>query len=796
MFFLCIVVFNTEFVNLFIVESPAKAKTIGQYLGKDFSVIASMGHIRELVPKDGSVDVDNDFKMRFQIIAKSKQQISKMSDLAKKSDKIYLASDPDREGEAISAAIYDVLVNKKIAKPEQFYRITYTEITKNAILEALKNTRGIDNDLVDAQQSRQILDYLVGFNLSPVLWRKLPGSRSAGRVQSVALRMIVDRELEIKKFVPKEYWTVCCNLNTTKKEKVLCRVVRFNDKNFDTSYPACEKDAQSICEIIEKSGNFKVIKNETKDVKQNPYPPFTTALLQQDAVRKLGFSSKKTMTIAQHLYEQGLITYMRTDGMTISKDVITGIRDIISNRFGKEYLPEKSIEYKTKQKNAQEAHEAIRPTHIEKVPNDPSLKLEKDALRLYELIWKRTVACQMKPAIFARQTLDLECKENENIIVARINGNQMKFNGYLAVYNVKNEAFEDGDDDNDDKIIPTMSVGDILNVVNTLKDQHFTNPPARYSEASLIKTLESYGIGRPSTYATIISVLQDREYVKLEKRQFIPTARGVVVSLFLKQFFSKYVEYDFTAKLEEDLDLISDGKLDKLSFLKKFWAPFHNNVDDVMKTNIETIFEPLNKIFMEYFLSSDNGGKCPKCNGNVTLKSSKFGLFFGCSNYPKCNFTLSLSNCSDSEGIDLKDNSNENKVIEHSKYGKIEIKTGKYGKYCEYNKDGKVKRSSLPNGEITDEILDFYLSLPLTLGKDEDGNDVVTNIGRFGPYVLYQKKFYSYKNKPYNEITFEKAMEVISNFKERKKTKSTSKSSSKSDLKSDFKSRKGKNSKK
>lgn len=792
MFFLYAVVFNFKFVNLFIVESPAKAKTIGQYLGRDFSVIASMGHIRELVPKNGSVDVDNDFKMKFQIIAKSKQQISKISDLAKKSDKIYLASDPDREGEAISAAIYDVLVDKKIAKPEQFYRITYTEITKNAILEALKNTRGIDNDLVDAQQSRQILDYLVGFNLSPVLWRKLPGSRSAGRVQSVALRMIVDRELEIKKFIPKEYWTVCCSLNTAKNEKVLCRVIRFNDKSFDTSYPACEEDAQSICEIIEKSGSFKIIKNDTKDVKQNPHSPFTTALLQQDAVRKLGFSSKKTMTIAQHLYEQGLITYMRTDGMTISKDVIAGIRDIISSRFGKEYLPEKSIEYKTKQKNAQEAHEAIRPTHIEKVPNDPSLKLEKDAFRLYELIWKRTVACQMKPAVFARQTLDLECQNDKNTIVARINGSQMKFNGYLAVYNVKNEVFEAGDEDNDDRLIPAMSVGDVLNVIDTLKEQHFTNPPARYSEASLIKTLESYGIGRPSTYATIISVLQDREYVKLEKRQFIPTARGVVVSLFLKQFFSKYVEYDFTAKLEDDLDLISDGKLDKLSFLKRFWAPFHNNVDDIMKTNIETIFEPLNKIFMEYFLSNDNGGRCPKCNGNVTLKSSKFGLFFGCSNYPKCNFTLSLSNCSDNEGIDLKDNSNENKVIEHAKYGKIEIKTGKYGRYCEYNKDGKVKRSSLPSGEITDEILDFYLSLPLNLGKDNDGNDVVTNIGRFGPYILYQKKFYSYKNKPYNEITFEKAMEVISNFKERKKTKSTSKSSSKSD----FKSKKSKNSKK
>lgn len=758
-------------MDLFVVESPAKAKTIVKYLDKNFSVIASMGHIRELVPKDGSVDVDNGFEMKFQIINKAQSQITKIIDLAKKSNKIYLASDPDREGEAIAESLYEVLIKKKVAKSEQFYRISYTEITKSAILDALKNPRKIDKNLVDAQQSRQILDYLVGFNLSPVLWKKLPGSRSAGRVQSVALRMITDREFEIKKFIPKEYWTINCFLNTVKNEKVECRIVSFNDKNFDINYPTNEKISDDICKSIRLSKKFKVIKNDIKDVKQNPYPPFTTALLQQSASRKLGFSSKKTMTIAQHLYEQGLITYLRTDGMTINKSALEDIRHEIKNQFGSEYLPDNCIEYKTKQKNAQEAHEAIRPTHIDNKPSDLSSKLENDALRLYELIWKRTIACQMKSAIFTRQSLDLECNDCANKIIARINGSCMKFNGYLVVDNIKNSVSDpEDDDDNIDKIIPVMNIGDVLILCDEpKKQQHFTEPPARYSEASLIKMLESYGIGRPSTYATIISVLQDREYVKLEKHRFIPTSKGITVSVFLKQFFAKYVDYNFTAKLEEDLDIISNGKLTKLSFLHSFWEPFYKNVQDIMNTDLKSIFHYLNTIFAEYYLKDNKDRKCPKCNnGTLTLKNGKFGVFFGCDNYPNCKFILNLN-----DSQNLNESSSET-VIEHKKYGKIEIKTGKYGKYCEYEKDGKIRRSSLPNCEITDEILDFYLSLPLKLGQDKDGNDIITNIGKYGPYVLCNNKFFPYKNSPYYEINLEKAIEVINNsITKTKKTKNT-----------------------
>ncbi len=755
-------------MNLFIVESPAKAKTIKQYLGKDYEVIASMGHIRELVPSNGSVEVDNNFKMKYQIIERSKPQVKKIVDLAKNAKNIYLASDPDREGEAISQALYEVLLAKKVAKPEQFYRVSYTEITKKAIEDALQHTRKIDNNLVDAQQARSALDYLVGFNLSPVLWRKLPGSKSAGRVQSVALRMIVDREFEIKKFKPEEYWTINTKLQTSKNEGVDARIIKYNDKVFDVDFPKDEKTAEGICNFLTNAEKMVVVKNETKDVKQNPYPPFTTALLQQDAVRKLGFSSKKTMTLAQRLYEGvqvkgktiALITYMRTDGMSLSNDALRDIRATISADFGSDYLPEKAIFYKTKAKNAQEAHEAIRPTHIDIKPNEVKNDLEYDMWRLYDLIWKRTIACQMRSAIYNRQTIDLEAKNGENTAIARINGSVLKFNGYLAVYNIKNENFEVGDEDDSDKLIPQMKVGDELAVKKVEKEQHFTNPPARYSEASLIKTLESYGIGRPSTYATIISVLQEREYVELEKRQFRPTSRGIVVSVFLKEFFAKYVEYTFTAKLEEDLDLIANGEAERVSFLDKFWKDFHKNVDEVMEKKYDVIFEPLNKIFSEYFLSGNT--KCPKCGGDISLKSSRFGVFWGCNNYPECKYMTSIDG--GEQGGD-----SGNSVIENKKFGKITIKNGRYGRYCEFVKDGKIKQCSLPAGDLSDEILEFYLELPKTLGKNESGEDVKVGIGRFGPYILCEKKFYSCKFQPLYEITLSDALEVILQQKDKPK---------------------------
>lgn len=764
-------------MKLFIVESPAKAKTIGQYLGKEFVVIASLGHIRELVRADGSIDVNDNFKMKYQLISKAKSQVNKIVDLAKKSDEIYLASDPDREGEAIAQSLYDVLLQKKVAKPNQFYRVTYNEITKTAIQNALKNTRNIDNNLVDAQQSRQALDYLVGFNLSPVLWRKLPGSRSAGRVQSVALRMVVDREFEIKKFVPEEYWTINCELETNKKEKVECRVIKYNGNTFDTKYPSNEDVTNEVCNFLNTAKEFIVIRNETKDVKQNPYPPFTTSLLQQDAVRKLGFSSKKTMTLAQRLYEGvqingqtiALITYMRTDGMSLSNDAVAGIRKIIKSDFGEDYLPSNAIFYKTKAKNAQEAHEAIRPTHVEIKPNEIKDQLEYDMWRLYDLIWKRTLACQMNSAIFSRQTIDLEIQKDGTSALSRINGSQLKFNGYLAVYNIKNEHYEEGDVNDDDNLIPTMKVGDRLSIEKTIKQQHFTNPPARFTEASLIKTLESYGIGRPSTYATIISVLQDREYVELIKRQFMPTSRGVVVSVFLKQFFEKYVEYTFTAKLEEDLDLISDGKLGRVDFLKSFWKDFKLNVDNVMDEKKENIFDKMEDIFVKYFIGNDKiSTKCPKCeNGELILKSSKYGVFFGCNNYPTCTYMKSIDNISNNDGEHT--GNSENQKIESSKYGEVVIKNGKYGRYCEFKKDGKPKSVSLPTGELNDDVLEFYLDLPKKLGFDNDGKEVVAGIGRFGPYILCDKRFYSYKKTPFHEITIEDAMEVIEELKNKPK---------------------------
>ena len=777
-----------KFVNLFIVESPAKAKTIGQYLGKDFIVLASYGHIRELVKQNGSVDVDHNFDMKYQLIEKARPQVAKIAEYAKKANKIYLASDPDREGEAISQSIYEVLIAKKVATADKFLRVTYTEITKHAIENAINNPRKIDANLVDAQLSRQALDYLVGFNLSPVLWRKLPGSKSAGRVQSVALRMIVDREFEIKKFVPIEYWTINSKLLTKKNEKVDSRVVKFNGKNFEIGYPKNEEEAEVVSSFLEKIGEVKIVKNEKKDIKQNPCPPFTTALLQQDAVRKLGFSSKKTMSLAQRLYEGvslkgktiALITYMRTDGMTLSDDALKNIRSLILTNFGNDYLPSKAIAYKTKAKNAQEAHEAIRPAHIDIRPQDVKDEMEYDMWRLYDLIWKRTLACQMTSAIYSRQSVDFVASDDKNELLARTTGNKLKFNGYLAAYNISNESYEEGDEDNSDALLPDLEVGDKLKVDSIKKEQHFTSPPPRYSEASLIKMLESYGIGRPSTYATIIFVLQDREYVALSKRYFTPTSRGIIVSVFLKQFFSKYVEYGFTAKLEEDLDLISDGKVARIDFLYSFWKDFHKNVEDILNTKYDVIFAPLNKIFVEYFLAGDT--KCPQCGNEISLKSSKYGIFFGCNNYPNCKYMCSLSENNGTTNASDGNNNTENSIqqnnvqslssnqqtIEHPKYGKIIIKNGRYGRYCEVQKNGKSKNYSLPSeGELTDEIFDFYLNLPIVLGKDKEGIDVTTNIGRYGPYILYKSKFYSYTEKPYSEITLNKALETIAKMQNR-----------------------------
>jgi DNA topoisomerase-1 len=759
-------------MNLLVVESPAKAKTIMQYLGKDFQVVASFGHIRQLPSKNGSVAPEESFKMKYQIIPKSQEAVKKIIQIAKKSDNVYLASDPDREGEAIAQAVFDVLSENKIKA--NIYRVTFNEITKKSVIAAIEEPRQIDKSLVDAQQARLALDYLVGFNLSPVLWRKLPGSKSAGRVQSVALRMIVDREGEIKKFIPQEYWSIDVSVNNN---QIVSKVISCDKKSFSYSYPNNEEIASLIEEDIKKKGSLKVIRKEAKDVKRNPYPPFTTALLQQEASKKLGFSSKKTMQVAQKLYEgisidseqKGLITYMRTDGMSIGDAALNSIRDFIKDNFGVKYLPEKKIIYKTKAKNAQEAHEAIRPIDINLTPEILKKHLDKDFYRLYDLIWKRTVACQMAPAIQARESIDFETGVNHNILT-RVTGSRIKFDGFLKVYNAKGNI-EIGDEDlsEDDIILPDLALDQILDINAVKKEQHFTSPPPRYTEATLIKNLESFGIGRPSTYAAIISVLQDREYVRIERRQFFPETRGIVVVAFLKDFFSKYVEYDFTAKLENDLDLISDGKMQRVDFLSNFWLSFEKNVTEVMKIEMLTVLNSLTDSLFDFLAVNNNGNFvniCPECNqAKLKINIGQFGPFIGCSNYPNCKFIRNKfdSDISDNgENSDSIDSSKDNLEYLGDQGEVIVIKNGKFGRYLNVSYNGKSKNCSFPATikEITRDKVLFYSRMPITLGQ-KDNLDIVLNIGKFGPYILYNKKFYSIKNQDIETITLEKAIEIV-----------------------------------
>ncbi|WP_339774328.1 type I DNA topoisomerase [uncultured Thalassospira sp.] len=754
-------------MNLVIVESPAKAKTINKYLGDDFKVLASFGHIRDLPSKDGSVDTDNNFAMIWETDGRSEKQIREIAAAARDADTIYLATDPDREGEAISWHILEVLEQKKLLRGREVHRVVFHEITKKAVTDAIANPRALNQELVDAYLARRALDYLVGFNLSPVLWRKLPGSRSAGRVQSVALRLICEREIDIEAFRPDEYWSLEANFGIP-EGKFSARLTHLDGKKLDKLAIGNEGDAKIAKEKVE-ARSYTVSKVERKDVKRRPQPPFTTSTLQQEASRKLGFGTKRTMQLAQRLYEGvdiggetvGLITYMRTDAVILSSEALAGARRLIDKDYGKDYLPAAPRSFANKAKNAQEAHEAIRPTDVFRRPDQVSRHLDKDQLALYTLIWKRTVACQMEDARFDQVAVDLA--SNDNHVVLRANGSVVKFDGFLRLYQ---EGKDDSDDDDNDRRLPPLKEGQKPDLEKVSIDQHFTQPPPRYTEASLVKRMEELGIGRPSTYASIISVLQDRNYVTLEKRRFIAQDRGRLVTAFLSKFFERYVQYNFTADLENQLDDVSNGDRAWRDVLTEFWTSFKGNVDEAKELKITDVLDALQVMLENYLFAEREDGsdphKCPKCEeGTLSLKLGKFGAFLGCSNYPDCNYTRPLV-ANDNPGNAELDSGPKILGVDSTTGKEITLRKGPYGVYVQLGEeetvDGKngkpkkvkPKRTSLPKG-LEPTVVDLtkaeeLLTLPRDVGVyPETGEEIKANIGRFGPYVQAGSTFASLK---------------------------------------------------
>jgi len=748
-------------MKLVIVESPAKAKTINKYLGSQYKVIASFGHVRDLPSKNGSVLPDEGFAMKYEISDKSSKYINEIIKLAKQADEIYLATDPDREGESISWHVTEVLREKKIIKDDtKFKRIAFNEITKKAVLEAVANPRTIDLALVNAQQARRALDYLVGFTLSPILWRKLPGCRSAGRVQSVALRIICEREDEIERFKTQEYWDIELDMLNEKGDKFTAMLSIVDGKKLDKFSITNEESAEKLRSRL-KGQDFKVLSIQKKQQKRNPSAPFITSSLQQEASRKLGFGAKKTMQIAQKLYEGidiggetvGLITYIRTDGVTLSTEAVEAIRSLIQDKYGSKYLPQEPRVYKSKSKNAQEAHEAVRPTDMSLMPESLSNELDKDQLRLYELIWKRTMACQMESVLVDMVGADLISADNN--FVARATGSTIAFDGFYKIYQ---EGIDDGKDE-ENKMLPPLSEGESIDAKKIKPEQHFTEAPPRYSEASLVKRLEELGIGRPSTYASIISVLQDRKYVEIDKKRFHPTNLGRLVTVFLIGFFTKYVEYDFTADLETDLDEVAEGKRNWQSLLSDFWLGFNQNVAKVGEHKITDVIDYVEKS-LDFHLFGEEGTKkyeenkkCPSCsNGALSLKLGKYGAFLACSNYPDCTYKKTVSKTEEGgeEGAIQVDNTKELGLDPNGQI--VYLKKGPYGWYVQLgevvSKKEKPKRSQLPDGikpeELTLEVALKLLNLPMLLGKHtESGEEIHMGIGKYGPYVKYMGKFTS-----------------------------------------------------
>lgn len=778
-------------MHVVVVESPAKAKTINKYLGSDYKVLASYGHIRDLPSKDGSVRPDEDFAMDWEVDARSAKQVKEIADAVKNADSLFLATDPDREGEAIAWHVREVLEKKKLLKDKVVKRVVFNEITKSAILDAFNEPRDLDDELVDAYMARRALDYLVGFTLSPVLWRKLPGSRSAGRVQSVALRLICERETEIEAFNPQEYWTVAATFDTGAGVMVDANLTHLNDEKLGKLGLTSEDDANRAKAAIE-SGPFSVASVEKKQSRRNPPPPFTTSTLQQEAARKLYFSARKTMQVAQKLYEGvniggetvGLITYMRTDGVTMANEAMHACRALIGKAYGEAYLPDSPRVYKSKAKNAQEAHEAIRPTDVSRSPKDVVQYLDDDQRKLYELIWKRTIACQMQPVVLDQVAVDIA--QAERAVVLRATGSMIAFDGYYRVYHEGKDDDKNGENgssaSDDDRILPDMKEGQALDLKGVAPEQHFTQPPPRYSEASLVKTLEELGIGRPSTYASIISVLQDRNYVRLDKRRFIPEDRGRLVTSFLTSFFERYVQYSFTADLEEKLDDISGGRIDWKAVLEDFWRNFSADVEGIKELRVREVLDTLNDVLGQHFFpapedGSHDGRKCPQCDdGRLSLKLGKFGAFIGCSNYPECRFTrpLTTPNDAESQSETAQELDKGPKVLgTDPETGKdVTLRKGPYGIYVQLgeqdpeDKKSKPKRSSLPKGEDPAEV-DLkralgLLSLPRKIGPHPDDQQMIqAGIGRFGPYLQYAGMYVSLKEDDPVTIGLNRAVTLI-----------------------------------
>jgi DNA topoisomerase-1 len=751
-------------MNLVIVESPAKAKTINKYLGPSYQVLASYGHVRDLPSKNGSVDPEHDFAMVWEVDDRGRKHLSDIASAMKDADRLILATDPDREGEAISWHVLDVLRARKAIGDKPVERVVFNAVTREAILEAMKHPRAIDEPLVDAYLARRALDYLVGFTLSPVLWRKLPGARSAGRVQSVALRLVCERELEIETFKPREYWSIVVTLEPPNGGRFLARVVGFNGDKLGRLDIPDEAAARRI-EAALKSGDYRVVSVEAKPVRRNPPPPFTTSTLQQEASRKLGFAANRTMQVAQRLYEGvdiggetvGLITYMRTDGVQSAPEAIAATRSMIAKRFGDAYLPESARLYQTKAKNAQEAHEAIRPTDMSRHP-DSLHGLEPDQFRLYELIWKRMTASQMQSAELERTTVDIAAGAGQPVNL-RATGQVVRFDGFLTLYQEGRDedapAQARGEESDDDGRLPPMGKGDRLTEHGIAVDKHFTEPPPRYTEATLIKKMEELGIGRPSTYAATLSVLRDRGYVRLDKRQLIPEDKGRLVTAFLQSFFDRYVEYDFTADLEEKLDRISNGDLKWRDVLADFWRQFSSDVDKTKELRVSEVLDVLNELLGPHiFPARADGGdprQCPNCGtGRLSLKLGKFGAFIGCSNYPECRYTRQLALNGESGGADF---GADGKLLgEDPETGlKVTLRSGRFGPYLQLGEQGedkseKPKRASIPRGWDPNEIeLDRALALlrlPREVGlHPQDGKPITAGIGRYGPFILHDGTF-------------------------------------------------------
>ena len=755
-------------MHVVVVESPAKAKTINKYLGSDYEVLASYGHVRDLPPKDGSVEPEQGFAMLWEVDGRGDKRIKEIAQSLKGAQQLILATDPDREGEAISWHIVDELKQRKALRDVPVKRVVFNEITKSAVLEAFQKPRDLDQHLIEAYLARRALDYLVGFTLSPVLWRKLPGSRSAGRVQSVALRLICEREAEIEVFRPREYWSVTVDLETAAGSPFAARLTHLDGRKLDKFDLADEAAAQDAVRTLESVGRIQVSDIEEKEARRNPSPPFTTSTLQQEASRKLGFGATRTMRVAQSLYEGvelggetvGLITYMRTDGVSMSQDAIGALRDVIGSKFGSSYLPNQPRVYKTKAKNAQEAHEAIRPTDFERTPDAMRARLGADEARLYELIWQRAMASQMESARLRQMAVTIEADDKA---LLRATGSVVVFDGFMKLYQ---EGRDDPSrEDEADKQLPPIQKGEALTRRKVVPHQHFTQPPPRYSEASLVKRLEELGIGRPSTYASILQVLQDRDYVVLDKRRFVPEDRGRIVTAFLTSFFTRYVEYGFTAALEEQLDDISGGRKDWKAVLEEFWQAFNAVVSETKGLRISEVIDALDEDLGPHFFPADESQPdkdprlCPACGtGRLGLRLGKTGGFIGCSNYPECRYTRTLAVPQEGDDAEpLADSPNGKELGFDPETGlPVTLRKGPYGHYVQLGEQGedkkdKPKRASLPKGlspsDVELEKALALLALPRSLGL-HDGEEVAAGIGRYGPYV---KRGSTYRSVPADE---------------------------------------------